>query len=251
MNQQRLFKAVTKQELELIAFLSGVIASLASSTGYFYGRFADIYGPVATWSIAIVWFGFFWKITSIHVDDPPNGPSSDTSSKDIDNTSESKEPSEDIHRNTIEAERSTAMNSGSKRNNLHVQDKEEKAINYYTYPWIWTFTIWTLGIFTHLSLPTQLMLNGYVTYGSEKNLHNSNAKIEVYYANKKIIDLYTDKYGYYHITLDKILNQNIIYLRIESENFNPESVEIPVNEFTQRIENYDIQVFPILKPATP
>ncbi len=254
MKQPRLFKGVTKQELELIAFLSGVIASLASSTGYFYGRFSAEYGPVATFAIAIVWFGFFWKITSINIAEEPNNDESlnnEHESQSVDDKNQTAEQSEEANRNKSQEKSSGLTNFLLIRNKDEREDPEERAISYYIYPWIWTFTIWTLGLFAHLALPTQVVVNGYVTYGGEADLHNTDAKIEVYYANRKIIDIYTDKYGYFQVTLDKILNQDIIYLRVESENFNPESIEITLNEFTRKLDNQNIQIYPELKRLAP
>jgi len=254
MKQSRLFKGVTKQELELIAFLSGVIASLASSTGYFYGRFSTEYGPIATFAIAIVWFGFFWKITSINIAEEPDNEeihNNEPESQSVDGKNQLVEPSEEAHRKKRKEKSSGLINFLRIRTKDESNDPEARAISYYIYPWIWTFTIWALGILAHLALPTQVVVNGYVTYGGEANLHNTNAKIEVYYANRKIIDLYTDKYGYFQATSEKILNQDIIYLRVESENFNPESIEITLNEFTRKLDNQNIQIYPELKRLAP
>ncbi|MEM6628919.1 MAG: hypothetical protein AAF694_04570 [Bacteroidota bacterium] len=44
-----------KLDLEILTFVSGLATSIASATGYFYGSYAEEFGPVATFIIVTIW----------------------------------------------------------------------------------------------------------------------------------------------------------------------------------------------------
>lgn len=48
-----------KYRIEFFTLLSGIISTIVSSTGYFYGRVADTYGPIATFILVAVWVAFY------------------------------------------------------------------------------------------------------------------------------------------------------------------------------------------------
>ncbi len=191
-----MIEKLRQQDLEILTFLSGLVTSIASATGYFYGEYAAELGPFATLIIVIVWLYLLYLTLQR-------------------NLSETKEGSGD---------------KASSRNTTAFLDR-------FFWGWFFTISIWSVGILYNWFIPQRIFVEGYVLYDS--NIHLENAVVEIYYGNEKVIDLYTDGYGYFNVKLQREVDQNHINMYVKAQSFNPFSQQIQLNDF-QNIYSGDI-----------
>ena len=176
------------QDLGILTFLSGLVTSIASATGYFYGDYAAELGPIATLIIVIVWLYLLYLT---------------------------------IRQNLRETEESSEPTSSSPRTS--------KFLDRFFWGWYFTICMWSVGILYNWFTPQKISIDGYVLY--DRNIHLENAEVEIYYGNEKVIDLYTDGYGYFNVKLQREVDQNHINIYVKADSFNPYSKQILLNAF--------------------
>ncbi len=201
-----------KYRIEFVALLSGLISTIASSTGYFYGDAASYYGPFATLFLAYIWIFFFGIILF-------------NNSKVRANRSKSKQERD---KEKIEHE---LLDQWNLKEHKEQQEIKEPSFYFLAIPWFFSLLCWTTGVYVHMTKERQKVISGFVTYGRHQKFHLPNAKLRISYANK---DMYitANNIGYFRYEVDLQHNFNILLINIEenTKNLLPTTTVINLKE---------------------
>lgn len=248
---------LAKVRLEVLTFLSGLVTSFASSTGYFYGSVSDEFGPYATLFIAFIWALVFSMLIDIHLHTslPPE-------------TGGEERPTP----NTSAAQENESENNNWFARFIRVAKKAEKGLQhgflwliYVLYfmlqtllyipllflrplyellrnkvrenqirgiaiAWLLTLGTWATGAIMHSQKPTQERIQAYVVSHTD-HATLPGVQVEISYARHQLMQQHTDASGLLSVPIDLDDNYRFVYLKLSAAGYQSLEETIDLNEY--------------------